>query len=137
MTDKSQLELLFDAGETIISDICTNGESIINQRQLINAKTKFLIELGKARRDVKDKRTILKAKIKNEVARLMAEGQKKTPAGEEADDRSREERHELEKMDSDLEIMLLLAHNRSYHMRASEISLNKVGVGEKDETFTQ
>ena len=96
-------------------------------RLLIQKKTEFQKKLYDHKKEAKDKRLAQKAKEARDVEALIQQGAKKTPAQDEVKETSRADRYELEKMDLELELMDELAKNRTYHMRANEIELNKLG----------
>lgn len=130
MSDKTQLENIFNEWETIIADIIDNGISLDKQRALIQCKTKFIVAIGDARKSIKDDRLVLKTNQMSDVKILMEEKQmKKTPAREEVEELSRPARYNLEKLEIDMETMMDIAKNRTYHLRISEIDLNKVWIG--------
>ena len=129
MSDKSQLELIFDEWEAVIADVITNGISLDKQRKMIQIKTRFIQEIGTSRKSIKDKWLNLKTRENRAKQQYIQDGMAKTPAGDQALEDSRSERYELEKLEIDIETMQDIAMNRNYHLRINEIDVNKVWVG--------
>ena len=125
MAEKSQLELIFDEWEVIIANIMKNWTDWALHQQLIQTKTKFIVALGKARKDLKDKRLTQKVSDDSDTKKNIEDWMAKTPARDLVNELSRASRYELEKLDIDMETMQSLIQNRTYHIRYGEIDLNK------------
>lgn len=126
------LTKILNDGETIISNIMAEWPTVINQRQLIQLRTALLTCIADLRRKQADRHVALQLKKTKIIGELIASGIKKSPAEDDADDQIREEKYELEKDKSDVEIVLEVYKNRAYHLRISEIDLMKIGLGSPD-----
>lgn len=125
-TPVKSLQDLFNEGEKIIWNIMTNGASLNYQRDLIQKKTQFIVMLGQNRKELADKELLFKLKKNEEIKKLMENGIKKTPAEDEVKEMSRVEEYEIIKTSIDMETMAEIVKNRTYHLRISEIDINKI-----------
>lgn len=129
-TPVKSLQDLFNEGEKIIWNIMTNGASLNYQRDLIQKKTQFIVMLGQNRKELADKELLFKLKKNEEIKKLMENGIKKTPAEDEVKEMSRVEEYEIIKTSIDMETMAEIVKNRTYHLRISEIDINKIWIGD-------
>ncbi len=86
--------------------------------------------IQETRKNISDAWLNFKAKRNTMIQALIDEGAKKSPSKDVVAEETREEKYEIMKREIDVETMMDIAKNRTYHLRVGEIDINKVGVGQ-------
>jgi len=129
--DKS-IEIIFQEWEDIITDIMTNGVTLMNHRQLIQKRKELISMIAHIKKQTKDAWMEQKTEERKKINALIEQWVKKTPAYEEVQDECRPQRYELEKIEIHIEAFTDHLKNRAYHLRVNEIDLNKVWIWSDD-----